>query len=160
MNSLIATNRRWATSLAVSLLGVLLVVTVVPADLPKSRAVTAQELTWVLPVAASVDSDAALSVIQQRRLWGSGPNIPGLPGLAPASGGEEKPLTRPDWRISGVVTEGAQLVLLITIQGEFLPKTIRIGDTLPGGAKVTAIQADRVVALLDGHRVSLSTFPQ
>lgn len=160
MNSLVATPGRWITSLAVSLVVVLLVALALPADLPQARAITAQELTWALPTSASVEADAALSVIQQRRLWNSGAGAAGMPGVPPGQAVEEKGLTPPDWRIAGIVTEGGRLVLLISTLGEFQPKTIRIGDALPGGAQVVAIHADRVVARLDGRLVSLSTFPQ
>ena len=161
MNSLLATPRRWAISLGVSLAVVFILALFLPADLPAMRVLTPQELAWNLPVQASVEADAALSIIQRRRLWGgtgAGGLVPGgLPGQAAA---EEKPLTPPDWRVAGVVTEGRQLVALIATQGEFQPQTVRVGDRLPGGAKVAAIHADRIVAILDGRLVSLSTFPQ
>lgn len=160
MNSLVGTPRRWAISLAVGLLAALLLALALPADLPQARTLTAQELAWALPTPASVEADKALSIIQQRRLWNPGAGLAGAPGGLPGQAPEEKPLTPPDWRIAGVVSEAGQLVVLIATQGEFQPRTLRVGDTLPGGAKVTAIHTDRVVAKLDGRLVSLSTFPQ
>jgi hypothetical protein len=49
-------------------------------------------------------------------------------------------LTRPNWRISGVVQRGEQTQAIVQIDGELAPKFFKIGDTLPGGAKLAWVK--------------------
>ena len=63
------------------------------------------------------------------------------------------PLTPPNWRISGVVQRGSQTQVIVLIDGEPNPKFFKIGDTLPGGAKLAWVQPDvvGVVVPKDGN---------
>jgi Type II secretion system protein C len=54
------------------------------------------------------------------------------------------PLTAPNWRISGVVQRGSQTQVIVLIDGEPNPKFFKIGDTLPGGAKLAWVQPEVV----------------
>ena len=49
-------------------------------------------------------------------------------------------LSRPNWRISGVVQRGEQTQAIVQIDGELTPRFFKIGDTLPGGAKLAWVK--------------------
>jgi hypothetical protein len=154
----IATPRRLMAAVGAVLLLALLLLLLWPSSLPSARAYKAQADHWQLPSPATVDSDTALSVIQQRRLW-AGTATPGSPvaGVAPV---EEKPLTPPDWRIAGIYSEGHRLAVLVLTDDQPLPQTLRVGDQFPGGAKILAIGSERVTVSVQGLRLFLSTYPQ
>lgn len=140
--------------------------------LPGPRSVKVQEVSWTVPAPLHVDADQALSTINGRPLWALA--APGTPGAAPPRA-DEPPLTPPDWRIVGTVIDGPQRLLLVSTApavpmppagGPGLalppqpPKALRVGDTLPGGARILEIRADGVCLLLKGRHVFLSTTPQ
>jgi hypothetical protein len=155
----------WATprGLLIRVAGIaglsLVVFALLPSPLPNARSVNTREPAWTLPVPIRVDSDLAVSTINQRRLWGAG-NVGGLPPALPGAAPDEKPLTPPDWRITGVFTESGKYAVLVSTDGQFVPQTLHVGDALPGGAKIIAINSDRLILTLAGRRVSLSTYPQ
>ena len=125
-----------------------------PADLPPLRTVKSSEDAWQLSQPASIDADAALSEINRARLWRS--------AAAPEAGlpAQEAPaLTPPDWRIAGVFTQGGKPVALLNID-ELPPRQqqLRVGDKLPGGAKILAITPDRLCILLGGKKRSLTIY--
>lgn len=155
--SLSLTPRRLAIAVGLLLALAAAVLLALPAQLPSARALKQAEDHWAMPQPISVGADEALSVINQRRLWGSAPGGPGAAGKPAA---EEKPLTPPDWRIVGVFVEGQQRGVLVATEGQPLPATLRIGDALPGGAKIVDIGNERICLLLNGRRVSLSTYRQ
>lgn len=135
----------------------LVVLLLVPGRLPNARSIKAQDDPWSLPMGVRVDSDLALSTINQRQLWGATVS----PGQAVAvETADAKPLTPPDWRIAGVFTELGRYAVLIAVEGQFQPQTLHVGDQLPGGAKILAIGNDHLSLSLNGRRVSLSTYPQ
>lgn len=150
--------------------------------LPGPRSIVAQEAAWQVPAVARLEADAAIGSIVQRPLWALAPvGMPGLPGLPGAPGGlpamnNEPPLTPPDWRIVGTVIDGRQRALLVAFaapppslppgmappgpQPPVPPQMLRVGDRLPGGARIQEIRPDGVRLLLNGRKVFLSTIPQ
>lgn len=158
--------------LAVLIIGILAMALVVllllPGRLPNARSIKIQEAAWSLPVTVRVDSDLALSAINQRRLWGA-TGAGGLP-VPSAASPDEKPLTPPDWHIAGVFTESGRYAVLVAFEVPAMPaplpplppqtQILHVGDPLPGGAKILAISGDRLSLSLGGRRVSLSTYPQ
>ena len=155
-----STPRRLLITLAMVLVLSLIVILLLPSTLPKARSLSAQDGAWQLDTPASVTSDDALSVISQRRLWGSTGAL-GQPVGALAAA-NEKPLTPPDWRVAGVISERGSPAVLVTTEGPLQPppQALRVGDSLPGGAKILAIRSDRIILSLNGQRLSLSTYPQ
>lgn len=149
--------RRFAVAVIGVLAIALLVLLLLPDSLPSARSVKGQEAVWTLPVQVRVESDLAISTINQRRLWGA---PPGQIGAAVPVAVEEPPLTPPDWRITGVFTEGARYAVLLSIDGQPQPQLLHVGDHLPGGAKILAISNERLSLSLNNRRVSLSTYPQ
>lgn len=50
------------------------------------------------------------------------------------------PLSPRNWRISGVVQRGEQTQAIVQFDGDPAPKFFKIGDTLPGGAKLAWVK--------------------
>jgi hypothetical protein len=140
--------------------------------LPGPRSVKGLEVRWSVPAPLRVESDQALSTINRRPLWALA--APGTPGAALARP-DEPPLTPPDWRIVGTVINGAQRLVLVStlsalpappVGGAGLglppqpPQALRVGDALPGGARILEIRPDGVCLSLKGRHVFLSTTPQ
>ncbi len=157
---LFSSPRRLLITLAIALVLSLVVILLLPSKLPKARNLSAKDGAWLLDTPASVNGDAALSVISQRRLWGNTGAL-GQPVGALAAA-DENPLTPPDWRVAGVISERGRPAVLITTEGPLQPppQALRVGDSLPGGAKILAIHSDRIILSLNGQRLSLSTYPQ
>jgi hypothetical protein len=125
-----------------------------PADLPPLRTVKSSDDSWQLSQPTSIASDAALSEINRVGLWRSAA-APGATALV-----QDPPaLTPPDWRIAGVFSQGDKPVALL-IFDELPPRQqqLRVGDKLPGGAKILAITPDRVCILLGGKKRSLTIY--
>jgi hypothetical protein len=155
---LCATPSRLMQTLVVCLSLVLIALLLRPTALPQASRLNIQDRPWSLATPVTISSDVALSVISQRALWGPSTN-PGQ-ALNGQSLTVEKPLTAPDWRITGIYLEKAGPTVLISTIGNPVPQPLRVGDQLPGGAKILAIKSDRLTLLLHGQRLSLSTYPQ
>ena len=156
-------RRRAVAIVAVLLLLTLAVLLLLPGSLPEERSVDAREPSWSLPVEVTVQGDDAVNLIMQRRLWASvGPGTP-----AAAATADEPALTLPNWRIAGVFSEAvvhanqaSRWVVLVATDGQPVARSLRSGDSLPGGARITAISRERVSLLLNGQQVFLSTYSQ
>jgi hypothetical protein len=58
------------------------------------------------------------------------------------------PLSPPSWRVTGVVQRGDQTQVIVQMDNDTTPKFFRIGDTLPGGAKVVMV-ASNVIRVIN-----------
>jgi hypothetical protein len=65
------------------------------------------------------------------------------------------PLTPPDWRIVAVTIAGDEKVVFLRT-GKERPVELKIGDALPGGARIVDIAADHLIIALDGRRLRLA----
>ncbi|MDP2199695.1 MAG: type II secretion system protein N [Sulfurimicrobium sp.] len=110
---------------------------------PGSAAVAAEQ--WELPAEAEGDLKQSATVITERNLWGT------------VVAAKDMPLNDPEWRFAGVVRNGEEYYVLISIDNK--PAEIRkIGDTLPGGSKILKISEDRICILIEGKRRALGIY--
>jgi hypothetical protein len=58
------------------------------------------------------------------------------------------PLTAPNWRISGVVQRGQQTQVIVQFDGETVPRFFKLGDVLPGGAKLAWVKPNVIGVVL------------
>jgi hypothetical protein len=65
------------------------------------------------------------------------------------------PLSPKNWRISGVVQRGAQTQVIVQFDEEPTPKFYKIGDTLPGGAKLAWVKPD-VIGVIESKSGGLA----
>lgn len=121
-----------------------------PPELPAPSAKRAQDESWQLPQRDAPDAAALLRSIEKNRLWGAS----GLP--APP---DEKPLTAPNWRITGIFSAGRETYALVEVEQQPMQQ-LKTGDKLPGGAKILRITADRVCILLNGKKRALKTYKE
>jgi hypothetical protein len=117
-----------------------------PPKLPVVPASASQSEEWALPDAPGRTIPDILKRLDQHSPW----------GIKPVAG-NEAPLTPPNWRITGVVQDGANHFALLQIQGQPITQ-LRPGDLLPGGAKIIAVQQDSLCILLNGKVRSLRIY--
>lgn len=122
-----------------------------PVTLPATHGPRLQDEHWQLPQRPKIDIDSLILTINENKLWGS----VGQP-VAPA---DEKPLTPPNWRISGVFGVGKEGYLMLAVDGEPV-KQLKTGDKLPGGATLYSIATDRICILLNGKRRILGIYKE
>jgi hypothetical protein len=60
-------------------------------------------------------------------------------GLAPTDTAPQKKIEEPKWRVSAILIGGAQRAAIVN------DVLLRVGDTLPGGTKLTSVEQGRVV---------------
>lgn len=82
---------------------------------------------WNLPKAAEHDSKKSIDAINARNLWGA------VVADAPK---------KPEWHVLGIARSGADRFILLTIDGKPV-EMLKVGDTLPDGAKIVQIENDR-----------------
>ena len=93
---------------------------------PPSSTPQADE-TWVLPALPENASRKYVTAINDRNLWGAA--IVEAPSA-------------PEWHVAGVVKSGKDRFLLLALESKPI-ETLKIGDKLPDGAKITRIEKDR-----------------
>ena len=99
----------------------------IPAPLPPKVLTTVAE-PWSLPKLPERESKKATEVINARNLW----------GVVIAS----TVVAEPAWRIMGIARSGADRFVLLAYEGKPL-ETLKVGDSLPDGAKIVQIENDR-----------------
>jgi hypothetical protein len=64
-------------------------------------------------------------------------------------------LSAPNWRINGVVQRGKDTQVIVQFEGDPTPKFYKLGDTLPGGAKLAWVKPD-VIGVVMPKNTNLS----
>lgn len=106
-----------------------------------------REAPWQLPDIPGNDPKNALAVIAEHTLWGS------VAATAPP------PLADPAWRFVGVMRNGNERHLMISIENKPLA-TLKEGDELPGGSKILTIADDHLCLLVNGHKRKIGIYRQ
>ncbi|PIY01764.1 MAG: hypothetical protein COZ23_01445 [Hydrogenophilales bacterium CG_4_10_14_3_um_filter_58_23] len=102
----------------------------ISAPVPPGSAALAAE-TWSLPQPVEHDNKESLAAINARNLWGSAVT-------------EAPP--EPEWHVRGIAMSGAERFILLAYEGQPLT-TLKVGDSLPDGAKIVQIERDRFFVL-------------
>lgn len=63
-----------------------------------------------------------------------------------------KPLTPPNWYITGVVRRGEQTQIIVQFDGDPVPKFFKVGDTLPGGGRLAWVRSDAIGVVTPNHK--------
>jgi hypothetical protein len=110
--------------------------------LPKATTRNLARETWALPAVRQIDK-LSYQQLKERNLWGDA-----ITASAVTTG---EPLTAPDWNIIGVASNGTAATLLLSFSNA--PERLielKVGEFLPGGAKIIGIEQDKIRILLNG----------
>lgn len=122
-------------------------------SLPPRAAAADSAIDWRLPQWKAPEVAQASRRLAERSIWEPQAAASGAPG------GAAQPLTPPDWRIIAVAVTREERVAMLAV-GSDRPQELRVGDRLPGGAIIRAIEPDRLTIELDGQRRLLRLAPQ
>lgn len=112
--------------------------------------------SWEPPKAQHYDPVKWLSILRGHSLWGGSAEFEVAPGGA-AGGGRGRAAAAVAWSIVGVVIEGADAFVLISI-GDEVSKPYKIGDSLPDGGKISRIEEDRLYYWANGSESVLEIY--
>jgi len=104
--------------------------------------------TWVLPRLPKHEPDPLIKTIAQANLWGV------VAGAGAAAAG---PLNTPEWRFVGVFNDGKEPHVMISVDNK-PAVALKVGEQLPGGAKILSIGADQICVLVNGLKRSLGIY--
>lgn len=108
-----------------------------------------QDASWILPAEAlsnaEKSAEKSVAAIVAANLWGT----------VQAATAEE--LIAPEWRFSGVAVNGQERLVMIAIAGQAM-QTLKVGDQLPGGARILKIHDDHLCLLINGKKRKLDIF--
>ena len=105
----------------------------VPEPVTSMAAPTVAE-TWVLHTLPDNESKKSSDAINARNLWG----VVILANVVP----------EPVWKIMGIARSGADRFILLAYEGKPV-EILKVGDSLPDGAKIAQIDNDRFFVLTD-----------
>jgi hypothetical protein len=121
-------------------------------SLQKSQKHTEPEAAFLLPPMPPQAVDAEEVVIgadpAQLRVWEMAVRQPMPP--------RKEPLTPPVWRIVGVTVIGNEKNVLLLFGKQPATEARKIGDQLPGGAKIVQISQDHLQISLNGQLMKLN----
>lgn len=112
---------------------------------PATATAPRQSDSWMLPVVSPAKPDEAIAAIASANLWGA------------VQAAVEVPLNDPEWRFSGVTTNGQEKFVMITVEGQPM-QTLKAGDQLPGGAKILKVNDDHLCLSIKGKKRKLDLF--
>ena len=133
---------RWTAAFVVVIAGMSWWLTPVPQAVVETRSSVD---TWNLPASARGNPEKAVASITQANLWGT---------VATAT---QAPLNEPEWRFAGVAVNGSEKTVIISAENQPL-QMLRIGDQLPGGAKILRINEDHLCLSINGKKRKLDLF--
>ena len=100
---------------------------------PKTLAVVTEP--WALPGLPSHDRAKSMQTIAARNLWG-----------VVAADAAPPPPPPPKWSVMGIVRNAGERFVLLAYEGKPV-EMLKVGDALPDGMKVAAIEDDRFFVL-------------
>lgn len=63
-----------------------------------------------------------------------------------------QPITPPNWYITGVVRRGEQTQVIVQFDGEPMPRMFKVGDTLPGGARLGWVRPNAIGVIMSNKK--------
>lgn len=104
---------------------------------------------WTLPLASRSHTDKsaekAVTAINAASLWGA------------VQTEAKEVLIDPEWRFAGITVNGREKLVMLRVEGQAM-QTLKVGDQLPGGAKITDIKDDHLCLLIKGKQRKLDLF--
>ncbi len=119
---------------------------ITPTPMPPAIA-TAPDDNWKLPDLVKDQTTKYVDLVVARNFWGE---------VVPTQAGSTG---KPEWRFAGVMTNGAERSLLISIDNK-PAEVLQVGGQLPGGSKILKISEDRLCILINGKKRMLPIYRQ
>ena len=116
--------------------------------LPASKNVQLAEEPWSLAEPRPMDVNKASAYLATTPMWGNVEVV-----------ASEREVIDPAWRILAAMARGHEKYLMIAIDKQ-PDQQLKIGDRLPGGAKIEDIRQDEVCVLINGKKRTLPVSPQ
>lgn len=113
-------------------------------------AAPADFLTVGQPSAGSTVAKKLLDDENATRMWFGFTLLPNVTLSAPR--------TSTNWRVAGTTQVGGVEGLLVLVEGINAPNTVLVGQNLPGGAQLLAVETDQAVIKFEGRVVKLALF--
>ena len=107
-----------------------------------------QDAVFILPPRPPVAPDKPIEMTADLRIWEFTARQP----LPP----RKEPLTAPGWKIVGVTSVGTDTNVLLLFDKQIDIEARKVGDLLPGGAKIIQISQDALRIFLNGQYMQLS----
>ena len=117
-------------------------------DLPEAKVTRFSEESWTLAKLPAPDLKKAYDYLSTSSLWGK---------VEVAR--KDEPKIDPAWRFLAVMVNGSEKYVVIDVDKE-PNRQLRIGDQLPGGAKIHEISQGSVCVIVNGKKRSLPIYPQ
>lgn len=115
-----------------------------------------QDAVFVLPprppMAPDQPQEEVLANLADSRIW----EVTARQPLPP----RKEPLTAPGWKIVGVTSVGDETSVLLLFDKQTTTEARKVGDLLPGGAKIVQITQDALRIVLNSQYMKLSVRKQ
>lgn len=117
-------------------------------ELPAAKAARLTEEQWALGRIPAPDLKKAYDYLSTVSIWGKVEAVK-----------KDEPLTDPAWRFLAVMVNGTEKYVVIDIEKQ-PNRLLKVGDQLPGGAKIHEISRGSVCVIVNGKKRSLPIYPQ
>jgi hypothetical protein len=104
--------------------------------------------TWSLPNLPKREPDPLIKTIAGANLWGV---------VVAAANVSAPPLNSPEWRFVGIFNDGKEPHVMISIDKK-PAVSLKVGEDLPGGAKILKIGDDTICVLINGQKRALGIY--
>lgn len=118
------------------------------ADLPAAKMMRVPEEQWILAQVPTQDLKKAYEYLAAASIWGN---------VEVAKKDEQ--LQNPAWRFLAVMVNGTEKYVLIDVEKQ-PNRQLKVGDALPGGAKIHEIRQGSLCVIVNGKKRILPIYPQ
>ncbi len=140
-------TRAWVLALVLPLLAGWIAWGTSP-DLPVTKAMRSSEEPWTLARLPAPDLKKAYDYLSTASIWGKVEVVK-----------KDEPQTDPAWRFLAAMVSGSEKYVVIDVEKQ-PNRQLKVGDTLPGGAKIHEINQGSVCVIVNGKKRSLPIYPQ
>ena len=117
-------------------------------DLPAATVTRFSEEPWTLARLPDPDPKKAYDYLMSASVWGKVEAVK-----------KEETLEDPAWRFLAVMVNGNEKYVVIDVEKQ-PNRQLKVGDQLPGGAKIHEIRQASVCVIVNGKKRNLPIFPQ
>jgi hypothetical protein len=117
-------------------------------DLPAAKVTRSSEDQWVLARSPVPDLKKASEYHSTASIWGKVDVVK-----------KDEPVVDPAWRFLAVMVSGSEKYVVIAVDKQ-PNRQLKVGDQLPGGAKIHEIRQGSVCVIVNGKKRLLPIYPQ